>query len=112
MIKVELLPSEVATHLSVPETAAQEILRRLFFKSTQVILGKTAAGKEMLFKMNIAEDPSEYSGQINNSPVAITVQHRGWLEGNKILDKATLLAYIEEAAPQVWDLKPWSEKSA
>lgn len=107
MIKIELLPSEVATKLGVPETTAQEVLRRLFFKSTQIVLGKTPKDEQMLFKLHVAEKPSEYSGQINNSPLAITVQHRGWLEGNKITDKATLLTYIEEAAPQVLDLKPW-----
>lgn len=104
MIKVELTPAEVATKLGVPETAAQEILRRLFFTSTQVIWAKDS---ELKFRMNIAEDPSEYSGQINNSPIAITVQYRGWLEGCKVKDKASLLTYIEEAAPQVWDMKPW-----
>uniref|UniRef100_A0AB39CCU8 Uncharacterized protein n=1 Tax=Pseudomonas phage RVTF4 TaxID=3236931 RepID=A0AB39CCU8_9VIRU len=107
MITIELLPSEVATKLKVPETAAQEILRRLFFTSTQILLNKDAKGVEKKFKLNLAEKPSEYTGQINNSPVAITVQYRGWEEGCKIKDKATLLTYIEEAAPQVWDLKPW-----
>lgn len=101
MIEAKVLPSEVATLLGCNTYTAEEVLRRLFLTTTQYIFGATEKKVERFLRVNIAEKPSEFSGQINRSDLGITVQHRGWLEGNKIKDKATLMTYIQEAAPQV-----------
>ncbi|QBJ02550.1 hypothetical protein MZD04_gp020 [Pseudomonas phage Psa21] len=101
MITIELTQTEIAEHFGCPVARAEEVTRRLFLTSFVSPLPS-------ILRVNIAETPAEYSGQIMATLKSVTVQRRGW-DGNKVKDKATLLAYIRESAKALIDLRVWDE---
>lgn len=99
MITIQTTIDDIATRLGLPRTYAEEVVSRLFLPTRPAPLPDG-------FRLNLAEEPSEYSGQITLSSVYLTVQKRGWLE-TKIKDVVTLLDYIDESAKSLLDRSVW-----
>ncbi|WDS62412.1 hypothetical protein [Pseudomonas phage D6] len=101
MIKIETTKQDVATALGLPQTYADEVIRRLFLTSDLVQLPDG-------LRVNVAESEAEWSGQIMCSPKFLTVQKRGW--GDTVLtDVASLLQYIKTSAKALLDSSVWDK---